>query len=164
MFAVSVRRGAYVEVAQGQGGSQLNDQLNAALLTVAAVTSWLALVVALVVLARGRGRGALTGSGLALLCLGWVVVLVGAALVSGADTGSQAMTAAFASVTVGVGFALVALGHGLLVPGLAKPTRVGSLATAPYEGPDPYAGTPLARDPVQRLAPAADRPDIDETS
>jgi len=84
--------------------------------------------------------------------VGWLVVLVGAALVAGADTRAEADTAAAASVLVGVGFVVVALGHALLAVGLKAPVSDGSLATAPYPGPDPYAGTPLARRPADRPA------------
>lgn len=155
IFSVTLRRATYVDLGQGRGGSQSNDQLNAALLSVACVASMLALVLALVVLARRRGRVPASGTGLALFSLGWLVVLVGAALVAGADTRPEAGTAAFATILVGLGFVAVAIGHGLLAAGLSAPERDGSLATAPYPGPDPYAGTTLARDPADRPAAAA---------
>jgi hypothetical protein len=70
--------------------------------------------------------------------------------VAGADTRAEADIAAAASVLVGSGFIGVALGHALLTVGLKAAAADGSLATAPYPGPDPYVGTPLARDPADR--------------
>lgn len=149
LVSMTVRRSAYVDLGRG-GGSASSDQLNAVLLAIASLSSLLALGLAVYVLARRRGRSAASGTGLALFGLGWLVVLVGAALVAGADTRAAAATAALAAVLVGVGFVVVAVGHALLAPGLAAAERDGSLATAPYPGPDPYVGTPLARHPADR--------------
>lgn len=155
VVSMTLRRATYVGLSEGRGGSQSSDLLNVVLLTVASLTSLLALVLALVVLGRGRGWSAASGTGFALAGVGWLVVLVGAALVAGADTRAEAGTAAFAAVLVGIGFVAVAIGHALLAFGLSAPERDGSLATAPYPGPDPYAGTPLARDPADRPVPGA---------
>ncbi len=150
--SMTLRRAAYVDLGAGRGGSASSDQLNVVLLSIASLSSLGALAVALLVLARGRGRSPASGAGLALFVVGWLVVLVGAALVAGADTQAEASTAAAASVLVGVGFVVVALGHTLLAVGLNAPVQDGSLATAPYLGPDPYVGTPLARHPADRPA------------
>lgn len=152
VFSMTLRRAAYVDVGRGLGGSQSSDQLNGVLLAIASLSSLLAVVLALVVLSRGRGRVAASGTGLALWGLGELVVLVGAALVAGADTRAEAGTAAFAAVLVGLGFVAVAVGHALLAAGLSAPVRDGSPATAAYPGPDPYVGTPLAREPADRPA------------
>jgi len=150
--SMTLRRGAYVDLGAGRGGSSSSDQLNVVLLSLATLCSLVALAAALFVLLRGRGRSPASGAGLSLFGVGWLVVLVGAALVAGADTRAEADTAAAASVLVGVGFVVVALGHALLAVGLKASVSDGSLATAPYPGPDPYAGTPLARRPADRPA------------
>lgn len=150
--AMTLRRAAYVDLGAGRGGSASSDQLNLVLLSIASIASVVALTAALFVLMRGRGRSPASGAGLSLFGVGWLVVLVGAALVAGADTRAEADTAAAASVLVGVGFVVAALGHILLAVGLRAPLADGSLATAPYPGPDPYAGTPLARNPADRPA------------
>lgn len=152
VVSMTLRRAAYVDLGAGRGGSSSSDQLNVVLLSIASLCSVVALAAALFVLVRGRGRSPASGAGLALFGVGWLVVLVGAALVAGADTRAEADTAAAASVLVGVGFVVVALGHTLLAVGLKAPVPDGSLATAPYLGPDPYVGTPLARHPADRPA------------
>ena len=152
--SVTWRRAVYVDLARGEPGFQSNDVTNGVLLTIASVASLLAFVLALLVLSRRRGWTPVSGVGLALAAVGWLVVLVGAALVAGAETRIEAPTAAFAAVVVGVGFVAVAAGHGLLAGGLRAPEREGFLATAPYPGPDPYVGTALARDPCDRPSPA----------
>lgn len=152
---MTLRRAAYVDLGAGRGGSAASDQLNVVLVSIASLCSLTALAAALFVLVRGRGRSPASGAGLSLFGVGSVVVLVGAALVASADTRAEADTAAAASVLVGVGFIVVALGHMLLATGLRAHTPDGSLATAPYPGPDPYAGTRLARHPADR--PAVER-------
>lgn len=158
VLAMTMRRAAYVDLGAGRGGSAGSDQLNVVLLSIASVASLVALAAALLVLLRGRGRSPVSGAGLSLFGVGWAVVLVGAALVAGADTRAEADIAAAASVLVGVGFVGVALGHALLSVGLRAPAADGSLATAPYPGPDPYVGTPLARDPADRPVPGGGPP------
>jgi hypothetical protein len=150
LASMTLRRAAYVDLGAGRGGSASSDQLNVALLAIASLCSLAALAAAVFVLMRGRGRSPTSGAGLSLFGIGWLVVLVGAALVAGADAKAEADTAAAASVLVGIGFMVVALGHALLGVGLKAPVSYGSLATAPYPGPDPYVGTPLARDPADR--------------
>ncbi len=152
VVSMTLRRAAYMDLGEGRGGSSTSDQLNAVLLSIASLCSLVALAAAVFVLVRGRGRSAASGAGLALLGVGWLVIMVGAALVAGADTRAEADTAAAASVLVGVGFGVVALGHTLLAAGLQVRAPDGSLATAPYLGPDPYVGTPLARHPADRPA------------
>ena len=152
LLSITLRRAAFVDVSEGRGGSASSDQLNTVLLTLASVLAVIAVALALLVMLRGRGRSGLSGAGLALFGIGWLIVLVGAALLAGADTRAEAETAALATVLVGIGFLVVGIAHGLLAAGLKAAERDGSLATAPYPGPDPYAGTPLARNPQDRHA------------
>jgi len=165
IYALIARRGIYSDIADDPSSvladdAESSDTLNAVLLWVAVALIVLALLLwlAAIVSAR-RGRGGLGWTGLVLVLAGGAAAIVGAVLVGGVGSASEAGDGATGYVVVGVGFLLMSLGLLLGAAALrreASPAGTGSqpgpygggaypdpyAGASPYGGPPPYAGPP----------------------
>lgn len=154
VWAFTARRGIFQDFADGRSVSvddaKSSDLLDTIFLVVAGLVAVIAIGLWLAqLLGKRTGGGGLEKAGLAVALLGAVAVLVGLFLASGVtdsgDQASQGEEGVTATMVVGGGFALLAIGllMGLLAALRAKPDGdYGSPATAPATG---YAGWPDQR-------------------
>lgn len=162
IFALTARRGVYADIAESASSvsfsdAEGNDRLNSVLLWVAVVLVLLAVVLWLVAsITARRGADGLGLTGLALVVLGAAPAVVGAVLVNGVGTATEAESGAAGYILVGVGFLVAALGLMLGTAALrqagSRPPASGS-ASFP-DGQDPYGnryppyGSPYGGQPL----------------
>ncbi len=160
-YALSARRGIYSSIADDPGSvtpadAQNSDTLNAVLLWVSLALIAVGLVAWVVALiAARRGCNGLGWAGLALVVLGAGVAVVGAIVVGGVGSTSDAGNGATGYLLVGIGFVVMALGLLLGVVSLRRPAAAGSSTgpapyppyADPYAGPAPYGGPPPVAPP-----------------